>query len=175
MSIFRRDSEPQPPVSPVVPTPAAKRSNPETRSDRATLVAPGSKITGQITGTAELVVEGEVDGEIHLDSRVVVGSGGFVHGQIQARAVQVGGKVTGNIRGTERVEVLASGSLEGDVMAPRVVIAEGAFFKGKVEMTDKVATKPQAKTEGGGEKAPAKNGPETASETPERSSGKGGR
>lgn len=180
MSIFgSREKEPQPPVSPAAPPPAAKRSNPEPRSDRPTVVAAGSKITGHVSGTTELVVEGEIDGEIHLDSRVVVGSGGFVQGQIQARSVQVGGRVIGDIRGSERVEVLASGSLEGDVIAPRVVIAEGAFFKGKVEMTDKVSAKPGAKgdgkAEGGGAQAPAKSGSEGAGETSERSSGKGGR
>lgn len=179
MSIFRRDSEPQPPVSPAASPPAAKRPNPELRSDRATLVAPGSKITGHVSGTAELVIEGEVDGEINLDSRVVVGSGGFVHGQVQGRSVQVGGKVVGNVRGIERVEVLASGSLEGDVTAPRVVIAEGAFFKGKVEMTDKatdkLAAKTVAKTEGNSEKSPVKNVAETAGEPLERAGGKGGR
>jgi len=49
--------------------------------------------------------------------------------------VRIGGRVTGNVHGREKVEILPSGRLEGDVAAPRVVLAEGAFFKGKVEMT----------------------------------------
>jgi cytoskeletal protein CcmA (bactofilin family) len=99
------------------------------------LVAPGTKVVGKVSGAAEVVVEGELEGEIRVDGGAVIGTGGTVRGEISARTVRVGGKVFGNIRGAERVEVLASGALEGDVSAPRVVIAEGAFFKGKVEMT----------------------------------------
>ena len=53
--------------------------------------------------------------------------------------MRIGGRVVGNVQGHEKVEILPSGRLEGDVAAPRVVLAEGAFFKGKVEMTGKAA------------------------------------
>lgn len=146
MSIFRRDSEPSPePVVPAKPSrpaprpPAKKQQKPV---DEATQIASGSKVVGQISGAADLEIDGVVEGEIDLESRVVVGSGGRVEGMIIARSVEVGGQVLGNVQGLERVEVLATGSLEGDVMAPRVVIAEGAFFKGKVEMTDKASKRP---------------------------------
>lgn len=142
MSIFRRDSEPAPPTpsmpaSPAAPKkPAPRPSTPPAASSAPTHIASGIRVVGQITGDAELVIDGQVDGEIDLDSRVVVGASGRVEGEIQARAIEVGGKVQGNVRGRERVEVLATGGLEGDVVSPRVVIAEGAFFKGKVEMAD---------------------------------------
>lgn len=144
MSIFRRDSPPEP--NPPQPAQAPRKPAPNPKRERAsghspspgpgTHVARGSKVIGEISGTAELVIDGQVDGEIELENRLVVGPEGRVDGKIVARAVQVGGKVHGNVRGLERVEVLASGSLEGDVVSPRVVIAEGAFFKGKVEMVD---------------------------------------
>ncbi len=155
MSIFRsRDSEPQQPSIPSPspsPAPAAPRHSPQPASaGPATHVASGTKVVGQISGSAELVIDGQVEGEIDLDSRVVIGASGRVKGEIQARAIEVGGKVHGNVRGRERVEVLTTGGLEGDVISPRVVIAEGAFFKGKVEMAD--PSRRDAKAGGKGQK-----------------------
>ncbi|MEA2690842.1 MAG: hypothetical protein QOJ16_229, partial [Acidobacteriota bacterium] len=65
---------------------------------------------------------------------VVIGAEGVVRGPVSGRVVKVAGRVTGNVRGSDRVEVGPAATLEGDISAPRVVIAEGAFFKGKVEM-----------------------------------------
>ena len=76
---------------------------------------------------------------MRLESHVTVGPGGKVQGDIVAKSVRIGGRVVGNVQGHEKVEILPSGRLEGDVAAPRVVLAEGAFFKGKVEMTGKTA------------------------------------
>ncbi|RMH15354.1 MAG: polymer-forming cytoskeletal family protein [Acidobacteria bacterium] len=166
MSFFGRDRESQQP-SPPTPTPAppaATRPNPKDRApagNQATHIAAGSKVVGQISGSAELVIDGTVDGEIDLESRVVIGASGHVKGEIRARAVQVGGKVQGNVCGHERVEVLASGRLEGDVVSPRVVIAEGAFFKGKVEMTEKGQAKPGA-PQSAGRPATGSGGPPPA-------------
>lgn len=147
MALFGRDQQ-SPVKSSAAPAPLPAPGNP---SKTATLVAPGTKVVGKISGNAEVVVEGEIEGEIRVDGGAVVGSGGVVRGEIAARTIRVGGKVFGNIRGAERVEVLASGALEGDVAAPRVVIAEGAFFKGKVEMTggkgEEKPGKPDAKAE----------------------------
>jgi cytoskeletal protein CcmA (bactofilin family) len=131
MALFGREQQP-PAKSVNAPAPAPA---PSSASKTATLVAPGTKIVGKISGSAEVMIDGELEGELRVDGGAVIGTGGTVRGEIAARTVRVGGKVFGNIRGGERVEVLASGALEGDVSAPRVVIAEGAFFKGKVEMT----------------------------------------
>ena len=88
----------------------------------------------EITGSASLIVEGEVNGRVQLENEVSVGREGLVTGEIDARAVRIGGRVRGNIRGADMIEILQTGSVEGDVRSPRVVIADGAFFKGKVEM-----------------------------------------
>jgi len=100
-------------------------------------------VVGQISGTAAVVIEGRVEGEIELENRVVVGPRGEVEGKIVGTTVEVSGKVVGNVRGVERVQVLESGKLEGDVTSARVVIAEGAFFKGKVEMSSGTARQDQ--------------------------------
>ncbi len=101
----------------------------------ATTIAPGTKVKGSVTGKAPLRIEGQLDGKVLLDGLVTVAKGGLVTGEVKADTVQVSGKLIGNVTGRERVEVLAGGSLEGDVSSPRFVIIEGAFYKGNVEMS----------------------------------------
>lgn len=142
MSIFRREVEP-PPAKPVTPPRPARPSAPPREASAGrdiTQIASGSKVVGEVLGKARLVVDGVVEGSIRLESEVIVGAQGRVDGTVVAENVQVGGKVHGNIRGIKKVEVLSSGHLEGDVKSPSVVILDGAFFKGKVEMTNDVGT-----------------------------------
>jgi cytoskeletal protein CcmA (bactofilin family) len=135
MALFNRDDE-----NPGVPSPPRTSPSPKASSGgRSTYIGPGVKIKGEISADVEVVVDGEVQGHLELRDSLVVGSEGFVDGDIVARSVQVGGKVVGNVRGTDRVELLKSGRIEGDVVSPRVVIAEGAFFKGKLEMASQQA------------------------------------
>ena len=153
MSIFRRDSEEPRPAAAGAATPQqAPPAAPERRPQAAaaargtTHIAPGAKITGQVNGTSDLVVDGELEGQVRLETNgVTVGAEGRVQGDIVARTVRIGGRVVGNVQGHEKVEILPSGRLEGDVAAPRVVLAEGAFFKGKVEMTGQPKPGPAAK------------------------------
>ena len=128
MPIFRRDNDASPPVASGGPSePSQKR--------RITHIAPGTRVNGQVNGATELLIEGELEGEIRVDATVTVGADGVVRGPIAAPVVRVSGSVVGDVTAVDRVEVAPSGSVEGDISAPRVVIAEGAFFKGKVEMT----------------------------------------
>ena len=130
MGLFGRDPEPG-----KQPASAPPRDSGATAARQTTLVAPGSKITGAITGAADVVVEGELDGDLDLQNTAHIGVHGRVTGNVSARVVRIAGQVAGEVRGGERVEILGTGQLEGDVSAPRVVIAEGAFVKGKIEMT----------------------------------------
>lgn len=128
MSIFRRENTPSAAASGGSPEPAGPQKH------RLTHIAAGTRIRGEVSGSTELLIEGQVEGEMRLDATVTVGADGAVQGPIAAPVVRVGGRVTGNITATDRVEVSPSGSVEGDISAPRIVIAEGAFFKGRVEM-----------------------------------------
>ena len=138
MALFRsRDSGPSSPASPggssdSSPSPSSSSSSAQRR--QVTRIAAGSKVEGTLTGPTDLLIEGEVDGEIRVDSAVAIGTGGVVRGPITAQTVRVDGRVIGNVQATERVEVTLSGGLEGDIAAPRVIIAEGAFFKGRIDM-----------------------------------------
>ena len=102
---------------------------------KATHITEGVKFKGQITGRAAIIIDGELEGRLDVQSSVTIGPNGKVDGDIVAQSVAVGGKVLGNVKATETFELQASGRIEGDVTAPRVIIAEGAFFKGNVEMT----------------------------------------
>jgi cytoskeletal protein CcmA (bactofilin family) len=111
-----------------------------------THIAPGTRIQGEVSGPTELLIEGEIQGEVRVDAPVIIGAEGVVQGPITAHVVRVGGRVFGNVFATERVEVAPSGTLEGDIQSPRITIAEGAFFKGRVEMKGDRPDRP-AKTE----------------------------
>ena len=141
MSIFQREGG----DSPSQAANPSRRPTSPSGGKQTTVVAAGSRVQGEISGATDVLIDGQVEGQLVLGSSVVVGDGGEVHGQIQAKRVKVGGKVKGDIRASERIEVLGSGRIEGDVIAPRVAINAGAFFKGKVEMTSEApAAKPEA-------------------------------
>lgn len=136
MSIFRRDPDPSPSPSPAKPRMTPSRpSTTKAASPEATRIATGTRVVGEVSGSADLIVEGELEGSVRLDSQVIVGAKGRIEGNIEASSIQLGGKVVGNIRGRERVEVQPSGKLEGDVTSPSVVLQEGAVVNGKIEMT----------------------------------------
>ena len=81
------------------------------------------EIKGTLTGNEDLTIEGMVDGKIAAE--------------IQAKTVMVVGEVVGNITADDKVEVAASGTMRGDISAPRVVLADGAKFKGTIDMDRK--------------------------------------
>jgi cytoskeletal protein CcmA (bactofilin family) len=132
MPIFRRDKEAAP-AGAGAGTPTGETALGPRRGG-PTFIAPGTKVTGQMTGATEIQVGGEVEGEVRVEALVVVGAGGAVLGPVHGQVVRVIGQVSGNVSAAERVEVAPGGSVEGDIAAPRVVIAEGAFFRGKIDM-----------------------------------------
>ena len=95
-------------------------------------------IVGELTGREDLMVEGQVDGKIELKDHVLtIGPNGKIKAQLFAKTVIVFGEVIGNITTSEKVEIRDGGSVEGDIVAPRVAIAEGAHFRGSVDMQRK--------------------------------------
>jgi len=92
-------------------------------------------IKGELTGSEDLLVEGNVEGKINLKDHILtVGLNGRVNAEINAKAVIVQGQVIGNVIASERVVIRENGSVDGDIAAPKVAIAEGALFKGKIDM-----------------------------------------
>ena len=92
-------------------------------------------IKGELSGSEDLTIEGQVDGKIELRQSVLtIGPNGKIKAQIFAKSVVVLGEVTGNIVASEKVDIRDNGSVEGDIASPRVAIAEGAHFRGSIDM-----------------------------------------
>ncbi len=92
-------------------------------------------ITGELNGSEDLTIEGQVDGKIELRQHMLtIGPHGKINAQVAAKSVVVMGVVHGKITATERITIRKSGSVEGDLSAPRVVIEEGAHFRGGIDM-----------------------------------------
>jgi cytoskeletal protein CcmA (bactofilin family) len=95
----------------------------------------GLVIKGQIVGDEDLKVDGKVDGPISLSNhRLTVGPAAQVSGDIVSREIMIYGNVKGKLRGHERVEIKRDSSVLGDVTTPRIMIEDGAFFRGAVEI-----------------------------------------
>jgi cytoskeletal protein CcmA (bactofilin family) len=105
-------------------------------------IGKGLVVHGEITGAESLFVDGKVEGSISLPgSRVTVGRNGNVEASISAREIVVMGKIRGNVTASDRVDIRAEGGVIGDVIAARVSIEDGAFFKGGIDVR-KVEPKP---------------------------------
>ncbi len=93
-------------------------------------------IKGELSGSEDIYVDGEVDGSIQLSGNsLTIGPNGRVHANVSAKSVTVGGSLEGNIQATERTELRKTAVVNGDVQTQRIAIEEGAYFKGKLEIT----------------------------------------
>ena len=92
-------------------------------------------IKGELSGSEDLTIEGQVDGKIELRQNVLtIGPNGKIKAQVFAKSVVILGEVTGNVTASEKVDIRDNGSVDGDIAAPRVAIAEGAHFRGSIDM-----------------------------------------
>jgi cytoskeletal protein CcmA (bactofilin family) len=106
--------------------------------DKVVNIGQSIHIKGELTGNEDLTIEGKVEGKINLkDHNLTIGANGRITAEIQAKTVMVVGEVVGNIVADDKVEVAASGTMRGDISAPRVVLADGAKFKGTIDMDRK--------------------------------------
>jgi len=95
-------------------------------------------IKGDLTGNEDMVIEGQVEGKVDLpNNQLTVGANGKVKAEIHAKSIVVVGLVDGNVFGLERIEIQATGRVEGDVTAPKLVVAEGAQLNGAIQMSQK--------------------------------------
>ena len=93
------------------------------------------KVNGDIVSSEDLLVEGEVTGTVTLaENELIIGSSGRVQANLNAKTIRIEGDVTGDIVGGERVVICASGNVQGNVSAPRVMLEDGGRFKGSIDM-----------------------------------------
>jgi cytoskeletal protein CcmA (bactofilin family) len=108
---------------------------PQSASRNMCVIGPKTTIKGEVTGDEDVLVEGTIDGQIRISRDLRVGAGGVVKATVEAQSVVVSGEFIGDCRASHRVEIQATGRLTGNISAPRVVIAEGATFKGNSDMS----------------------------------------
>ncbi len=138
-----RPGEPERPTTPTPTTTSTPANEPAptprpvattTTADQAT-IGKSLVIKGEVTGSESLYIDGRVEGSINLSgNRVTVGRNGVVAANINAREIVVLGKVRGNLTASDRVDIRSDGSLTGDVVAARISIEDGAFFKGGIDI-----------------------------------------
>ena len=103
-------------------------------------------IKGQVNSDEDLTIEGRVEGMIDLRQNVLtIGPNGKIEADLLAKSIVVLGDVTGNVTATERIEIRDNGSVDGDLVSPRVVITEGAHFRGSVDMQQGAVGQPESK------------------------------
>jgi cytoskeletal protein CcmA (bactofilin family) len=126
---------PEPPRAAPQPAPVETPTRPQAVTGEQATIGKGLFIKGEITGSESLYIDGKVEGSLNLPgNRVTVGRNGQVSANITAREIVVLGKVRGNVSATDRVDIRAEGSLNGDVAAARISIEDGAFFKGGIDI-----------------------------------------
>lgn len=99
-----------------------------------TIIGKSITIDGEISGDEPVIVEGTVKGKISLESTVTVASGAVVEADVESVQIEISGQVTGNVSASERVEITNDGKMVGDIKSPRILIADGAGFKGHIDM-----------------------------------------
>src|SRR5436190_3243952 len=151
--MWKRDEAPKPtvsqppsaPASVTPPQPASAAAQPDNRRIERDMVNIGKSVVikGELNGSEDLTIEGLVEGKIELKDHVLtIGPNGKIKAQVFAKSVIVLGEVHGNVTATEKVDIRDNGSVEGDLVSPRIAIAEGAHFKGSIDMQRKGAAQP---------------------------------
>ena len=138
MSLFgkpeTKPAEPAPPPhrpSAAAPPPVARSSS------SPCVIGPKIKIVGELSGDEDVLIEGQIEGEIRITRDLKVGAGGVVKAKVSAQSIIVSGEIVGDCEAVGRVELQSTGKLTGNIRAPKIVIAEGAMFRGNSDMSGK--------------------------------------
>jgi cytoskeletal protein CcmA (bactofilin family) len=161
-----RSQEPAP-ARPVARPSAAPPSSAAPSAARGGQASIGKslKIKGTITGTEDLFIDGQVEGTIRLEENsLTIGPNGAVDADVSARDIVIEGKVTGNVKAGDRIDIRKTGSLSGDLSAARIVIEDGAVFRGSVDIVKPEPPAPKAVVS-----APPAAKPPVAEKSPESS------
>lgn len=159
--MWKRDEAVRPtggqPAAQPQPAPAGANRPEATQRQERDIVNIGKSVVikGELNGSEDLTIEGQVEGTIQLRDHVLtIGPNGKIKAQVFAKAVIILGQVTGNVTASEKVDIRDNGAVDGDIISPRVAIAEGAHFRGSVDM--------QRKPEGAKAATPAQPAPAPA-------------
>jgi cytoskeletal protein CcmA (bactofilin family) len=115
--------------------PSTPAGTPRGAGGRPSVVGGGILIRGRIEGRENLRIDGRVEGEIELSAELVIGPGAEVRATVRAKSVTVEGRVAGDLSAESRIELVSTARVEGTITAPRIAVAEGAIFRGTVDMS----------------------------------------
>ncbi len=144
MSVFKKKIEtvepaPVKPKTSLSPDPALPSSN-------NSIIGQTLFIKGNLSFDEEVLIEGKIEGIVNSTNRVIVGKQGIVNAEIDAHEVIIKGTVNGNVKGSFKVEIFPGGVLNGNIISQRVVLTDGAIFKGNIDMTYKGEKTPDSDT-----------------------------
>lgn len=103
-------------------------------TDAPCVIGKGIEIKGNVSGSEDLLVLGHVEGHITLANHITVAEGGAISGDVTTRSISIDGEVSGTIQAEETIAINAAAKVAADLRAPRVMIEEGALFKGRIDM-----------------------------------------
>jgi len=141
--MWKKDDDLEATTNPSMPTGSTAQQKPRTSSPQAGLeqatIGRSITIRGDVTGDEDLLIQGRIEGTVDLKQHnVTVGPEGRVKADLKGRTVTIEGEVDGDVRGQEQVALRASSKVNGDIVAPRVVLEDGASFLGSIDMSGKV-------------------------------------
>lgn len=119
---------------------SSKEAIPQTRgaepqqAQSGTFLGANVTIEGTVTGSEPVLIEGTVRGKVNLTGELRIGTKARIEATVHAKNVTIEGKLTGDVSADERVELVASATVDGNIKAPKIVVAEGARFRGSVDM-----------------------------------------
>ena len=103
-------------------------------STQQTILGPTLEIEGEIEGDEDLVIQGKVQGKINSKKSLTIDQTGKLEATVTTNSMTVSGSLRGDVSATDKIEIREGGSVVGDIKSPRVIIADGAKFKGHIEM-----------------------------------------
>lgn len=114
--------------------------SPSSRGNSVATIGKSIIFKGELTGSEDLEINGTVEGDVKLpDNTLTIGQTGQVKASVSAKSILIVGKVNGDVTATERIQLEASGIVDGDLRAPKLLVEEGAVMNGSVEMTARPA------------------------------------
>jgi cytoskeletal protein CcmA (bactofilin family) len=160
---------PQPPAPTMAGAPGPRPETSHNMEKDIVNIGKSVVIKGELNGSEDLTIEGHVEGTIQLRDHVLtIGPNGRIKAQVFAKSVIVLGEVTGNVTASDKVDIRDNGSVDGDIVSPRVAIAEGAHFRGSVDMQRKGGAPSQPKPAGAPQPAAQQSQATTGTPTGQR-------
>jgi cytoskeletal protein CcmA (bactofilin family) len=111
---------------------------------RGSMIGPAVSIKGEVASREELQIDGQIEGSLQVDNRITVGKTGKIRANVSAKEVHVFGSIHGNVKATDRVVIRKDASLVGDIVTGGIVVDDGAYFKGSIDILRPAEKKPES-------------------------------